>query len=190
MATIKLPRKERLIQLLTYDPQSGKLHWKARDRSEFANARSWATWNAQNADKPAFETVGRNGYHRGTLEGISVQAHRVIWKLMTGVDADQVDHINGVRTDNTWVNLRSVTAKQNRKNVALLSSNKTGVHGVMLYKRWPGSKPVYWVRIGTKTLGYFEDLDEAIQVRKTAEIQRDYHPNHGRAQRVPSSIGG
>lgn len=182
MATIVLPRQERLQQLLRYEPTTGELFWKERAQSEFLNnsLRACKSWNSANADQPALMMVNKNGYRCGTLDKVSVLAHRVIWKLMTGKDADHVDHMDGVRTNNKWENLRDVDATGNRRNVALSRSNKTGVPGVMLYKRWECSVPTYWVRIGAKTLGYFKDFDEAVKVRKAAEIERGYHTNHGR----------
>lgn len=182
MATIVLPHRDRLLQLLSYDPMTGDLRWKERPMSDFANAnvRIGKAWNTANAGNPALTRVNSNGYMGGTLEGKSVLAHRIIWKLMTGKDADQVDHIDGVRTNNQWANLRDVDVAGNQKNTQLRKSNKTGVPGVMRYKRWSGSEPTYWVRIGAKTLGYFKNYDEAVSVRKAAEIGLGYHKNHGR----------
>lgn len=46
-------------------------------------------------------------------------AHRVIWFLQTGLWPDDnlvIDHINGARNDNRWMNLRQVTTAENNAN--------------------------------------------------------------------------
>jgi hypothetical protein len=60
------------------------------------------------------------------------------------------------------------------------NNNTSGVVGVHWHKRH--SK--WQVQIGTggkkRTLGYFKNKKDAIDVRKAAEIGYDYHENHGR----------
>jgi hypothetical protein len=59
-------------------------------------------------------------------------AHRLAWLYMTGEwPSMHIDHINGVRDDNRWANLRHVTASVNMQNLRGARSNsKTGLLGV------------------------------------------------------------
>lgn len=50
------------------------------------------------------------------LEGTNYSAHRLAWAFMTGKQPDIVDHINGLRHDNRFVNLRDGTQSQNMMN--------------------------------------------------------------------------
>jgi hypothetical protein len=93
---------------------------------------------------------------------------------------DQIDHINGVRYDNRIINLRAVTNTENCRNRALGNRNKSGHIGIFYNK-----KTNRWLaRIGGTDkrvhLGCFENKEDAIEARRIAEINYNYHPNHGR----------
>lgn len=57
-----------------------------------------------------------NGYYVGQLGQRNYRAHRVVYFLAHGVWPVDVDHIDGVRTNNSVVNLRNVTRGQNMQN--------------------------------------------------------------------------
>ena len=84
--TVKqLPSLERLQQLFVYDSQTGSL---TRRVSTSANARQG-------------DRVGSRhnaGYLQMQLDGKKYLVHRIIWKLVTGKDPEEleVDHKNGV----------------------------------------------------------------------------------------------
>lgn len=62
--------------------------------------------------------MSQYGYRRVRLLGQSWAEHRVIWKMVHGVDpVGVIDHINGIRDDNRIANLRDVTPAQNGLNV-------------------------------------------------------------------------
>jgi hypothetical protein len=56
------------------------------------------------------------GYLRITVLGKSYYAHRLAWFYMNGEWPDQIDHINGIKSDNRIENLRNVTVQQNNQN--------------------------------------------------------------------------
>jgi hypothetical protein len=75
--------------------------------------------------------LDQKGYRRIKIEGRSVLAHRAIWAWMTnkwpGLD---IDHANGVPSDNRWSNLREATESQNSANGRMSVRNTTGKKGV------------------------------------------------------------
>lgn len=134
-------------------------------------------WNARFLGREAL-TYANRGHRRGMLDGRSFYAHRVIWKMMTGVDAAEIDHIDGDPLNNAWSNLRLAINGANQKNSPRRSDNSSGCVGVVRRgERWI-------VQIGangtTNHVGIYDTKEEAIAARKSAEIGYGFHPNHGR----------
>lgn len=89
-------------------------------------------------------------------------AHRLAWFYMTGKwPQDQIDHINCIKNDNRWANLREATNSLNHQNIRSPNmDNKLGVLGVLKV----GKK--FRTRIGlkngaTKHLGYYNSPELA-----------------------------
>lgn len=71
-----------------------------------------------------------NGYLVVGVGGRTYQTHRLIWLIMTGEwPKHNIDHINRIKTDNRWVNLRDVPQKINSRNAA--KCKKTQMVGVV-----------------------------------------------------------
>jgi hypothetical protein len=180
----QLPPVELLRQLLAYDPDTGALTWLPRPLDMFGgDVRICGTWNTRYAGKPALNCVDAgHGYRVGAVLGRSYLAHRVAWKLSTGGDpSDELDHINGDRTDNRRCNLRVVSRLENQKNTALRSNNKTGVVGVYWHKvagKWCAT-------LGNRVIGRFPTFKAAVAARRYAEHRAGYHPNHGKRKGRP-----
>lgn len=83
----------------------------------------------------------------------------------------EVDHKNHIKNDNRKENLRCCTHQENMMNKQIYKNNTSGVTGVT----WKESLDKWNVRIQVNNkrihLGYFSDFDEAVKVRKQAEIQ-------------------
>lgn len=57
----------------------------------------------------------------------------IAWAMMTGKWAEtDIDHINRVKNDNRWCNLRLASRSQNMGNEGLRSNNTSGFKGVTL----------------------------------------------------------
>jgi hypothetical protein len=106
-ATIRLPSVEYLRECFDYDPEAGELRWKTRPREHFTTTNVWATMNTKVGGKVA-GNIARTGYRVVTIGLREYSVHRVVWKLMTNEEPPpELDHVNGVRTDNRWCNLRA-----------------------------------------------------------------------------------
>jgi hypothetical protein len=137
-------------------------------------------WNARHAGEQAFATLSY-GYLVSQIMDMPFRAHRVAWAIMTGAwPSDQIDHINGNRSDNRWCNLREADDRENAVNKARQSRNKTGCTGV----RWHNGRG-YWEAFITRkrkfmTVGCFQKFEDAVAARKSAERKLGFHPNHDR----------
>jgi hypothetical protein len=170
-----------LRELLRYDPETGKLFWRERKEGWFPSHRACRVWNGQHSGKEALTSPHKPGrYLTGAVLDRRVSAHRVAWALHHGAwPSGHIDHINGEPTDNRIANLRVVTNRDNRRNMALPRDNKTGVMGVT----WDAARGKWAAQIGSKPkrfLGRFDSFDDAVAARRSAEQDDGYHPNHGR----------
>lgn len=97
-------------------------------------------------------------------------AHRLAFLYMTGAfPTNQVDHINRVRNDNRFINLREVLPSDNSKNRSPKRHLPLGVYEI---KR-KGRKGIWYsVKIQSDYKTYsssFRSLDDAIKWRKNKE---------------------
>lgn len=149
---IPLPPIELLNEFFLYDENTGKLTNKYTRNSGAIKGEESGGIHAR-------------GYRTVKVKGISYKVHRIIWKLMTGTDPIQVDHINGNPSDNRWENLRECTQQQNTYNKKLYINNKTGVKGIYKTKN-----NKYSVRVSVNkqriNVGTFDTLEEAEQAYK------------------------
>lgn len=77
-------------------------------------------------------SVNNHGYIAISVDGRTYSGHRLAVPWMTGAwPTQQVDHMNGNRSDNKWKNLREVSASMNRQNQRNAKRNsKSGLLGV------------------------------------------------------------
>lgn len=105
----------------------------------------------------------RSKEHNG---GKSLSLHRLI---MNCPDNMIVDHINGDTLDNRKSNLRIVTQSQNSMNKQIRSNNTSGITGVSYCKRSNNWRSEICVNRKSIVLGYFNNFDDAVSARKSAE---------------------
>ena len=124
---------------------------------------------------------GCEGYLKVFVSGKLYLAHRLAWLYVTGsMPKDCIDHVDHNRTNNSFYNLREATKLDNRTNCPMRSNNKsgyTGVHWCVQSKKWKAQISISGKKI---SLGIFNDLDDAVKARLEAEVENNYHPNHGR----------
>lgn len=165
---------------MTYDPIKGTFIWNERPIDHFKDKRSQNKWNKARAGKRAGGN-DRCGYQRIILNSKRYQAHRLAWLYVFGEHPEgQIDHINGLRSDNRIINLREVTQQENLKNIRRRDSNKSGHTGVCwsnCAKKWISYIDVNKKR---KHLGTFADIEDAVAARVKASREFGFHDNHGR----------
>lgn len=91
MKTTSLPTLKELQQAFIYNPTTGEMTNK-QTRRKYQKRR----------------------YQRLTLNGVKYLAHRVAYKMMTGLEpVGVIDHINNDATDNRWENLQDISPAEN-----------------------------------------------------------------------------
>ena len=108
----KLPPLEYIKEILDYDPDTGVFTWKQKLSQK------------QNIGDTAGSIDGK-GYRILRIRKSNYKAHRIAYYYVTGCDPAelQIDHINQVKNDNRYQNLRLVTNSRNQHN-----NKRTGVH--------------------------------------------------------------
>lgn len=155
---MKLLTQERLKELLHYEPETGIFtHQITRYRVKKGQTAGSMT---------------RNGYVLMKIDGGKYLAHRLAWFYVNGeFPKDQIDHIDGVKTNNSISNLREATNGENMSNIVWNSSNTSGAKGVSWCKR--NKKWRAYVKKNRKfiNLGLFVDVSEAAEVASQARIK-------------------
>jgi hypothetical protein len=148
---------DRLRELLSYDPDTGVFRWnRTRGGMRYGEVAGWH---------------GGPGYIQICIDVRPYYGHRLAWLYMTGAfPKEQIDHINRIRDDNRWCNLREATAAQNQGNSIMQSDNKSGYKGVS----WNARKKIWCASISisgrTKHLGQFDSIDAARTAYANAAI--------------------
>jgi hypothetical protein len=114
-----------LRERLDYAPDTGELRWRPRPEKN---------WTAKYAGKEVGWTtdLGYRAFHL-TFNGhtYEVLCHRAAWAITTGAwPLVEIDHRDGIRSNNRWVNLREATHPENAQNRGLSARNTSGLLGV------------------------------------------------------------
>lgn len=154
---------ERLKEALRYHPETGDFIWVNPPSKRVAIGSVAGSKHAK-------------GYITVSLDRRFYRAHRLAWFYMTGRWPNaQIDHINGIRDDNRWCNLRDVSAETNQRNrTGVNRNNKIGLPGVSWAKRG-GWFARIWVDGGSKFLGYYPTPEDAHKAYLVAK--RELHGN-------------
>jgi|SRR5882762_6808214 len=161
--------KERLKQLLRYEPKTGIFYPMERRRGVRFGV-------------PAGAKSTSLGYILICVDRVHYCAHRLAWLYMTGKwPKNQIDHKDGSRDNNRWENLREATVSQNRCNAKIRSDNTSGYKGVhrggSTGNRWRAAITINGKRY---IIGYFDDPGKAFRARTVA--LRKFHGEFARAQ--------
>lgn len=172
-------KKSDFDDYIRYNEVDGSFVWLKRcDKSKYTKT-FMSQFNSRFAGKVA-GSLSVHGYVRIQVDGVMTPAHRMAYAYVYGEldDSLEIDHINGIKTDNRIVNLRAVDRVVNSKNIKVGTRNSTGVIGVSV------SRNKYVSRINiNKTqvvIGRYDNFFDAVCARKSIERSNGYHENHGR----------
>jgi hypothetical protein len=148
---------EELMERLSYNPETGIFIWHNRKLTKPQDK----TWNKKFAGKST-GYIRHNGYQIINISGREYACSRLAWMITYKKwPANEIDHINGIRSDNRIANLRAATRSENASNRNLQSNNTTGFKGV-----WKRKNMNSWVatiqKCGQKIrLGSFDSPEKA-----------------------------
>lgn len=142
---------DQLKSVLQYDPKTGFFSWLHRRAGVLFEKRAGS--------------LTSKGYRNLTVFGTSYREHRLAWLYIYGAwPPDQIDHINGDRSDNRLENLRSATQSENIVNRKAQKNNELGIKGVCIKRGKKYSRPFIATikKDGKKrTIGRFATPQEA-----------------------------
>ena len=168
------PTVEQVSAIFSYNREAGTL-----SRRRYINKAK----AGETSSRPSFY-----GYLRTCYRGREYKVHRLIYLLETGEYPEQIDHINGVMTDNRIINLRAAGPRENSINRKMANrSRSTPLVGVHVVKKTGRFRATIGLHRKIVCLGNFVDFFEAACARKSAELVFGYHRNHGRSEDARAS---
>ena len=154
-----LPEIKTLKQVFNYDPLSGLF---TRD------------------GKPTGCLDRSTGYVVLRYKCQKYYAHRIAFVCMGLEVPDQVDHKDGVRSNNKWINLRESNNSKNSKNSSMKSSNTSGSTGVYWSKRdqrWIGEVTIDGKKVYVGRSNYIEEITNKIMKYRA---EKGFSSRHGK----------
>ena len=143
-----LPTLHELQKFYSYDPETGHICRHAKPK--FSRAKLGVV-----------DGKSQEGYIIVCHGNEKFKAHRMAFLFINGQwPITEIDHVDGVRHNNKWKNLRLATRMQNRQNSRTPKNNTSGHRGVSRYRQ-------FWkvqAQINGKKhfIGHFLDLSEAV----------------------------
>lgn len=177
----KMPDVADLRKILSVDFATGRMTWLPRPDAMFSSNRYCKSWNDRWQGKDAFASKNMHGYHQGRIFGKKMEAHRVIWAMFHGEWPNgNIDHINGVRSDNRIDNMRDVTKAENSRNSKRFSNNTSGMAGIGRIRNGTAWRAFACDKTRKyKHLGNFRCFGEAVKARNAYRLSNGYTPESG-----------
>jgi hypothetical protein len=158
--------QERIKSVLHYEPHTGFFTWLVRSNN-FVKLGSVAG------------TVNKHGYTMVRIDKVHYPAHRLAFLYMTGAFPEHdTDHINGMRTDNRWANLRAVTRSENQQNLGgARANNRHGLLGVFPVSAGVRFRAGITINGKKHNLGTFDTPEQAHEAYRQEKARLHTHNN-------------
>ena len=147
------------LLLKTFEYKEGHLYWKFDQGTARKNKKAGS--------------LRKDGYWRIGFKGKAPTAHRIIFLYHHGYLPKNIDHINGIKTDNRIENLRAATDSQNQYNSKINTKNKSGIKGVSWNKQTKKWVVYLCINGKNKNFGKYFDINVAKFVANTMRYK--YH---------------
>jgi hypothetical protein len=145
-----------LKSILIYCPETGIFRWAVKRR-------------AVKIGKEAGKGARLNSYRHITIDKTKYSCHRLAWLYVYGeMPLSQIDHINGIRSDNKISNLRIASNSENGRNRAENRNSSTGVKGVSM--RASGMYLAQIMTSGKRKTRVFLSIGDAVMWLKNQRI--------------------
>lgn len=120
-------------------------------------------------------TKHNRGYLAVRIDGSKYLLHRLAFLYMTGhLPTQGVDHVNGIKSDNRWSNLRKANQSENSQNRRLRKDSTSGATGISFKKAVRLWVVVITIDGKSKHIGYYKSLQEAVIAQTNAKLA--HHP--------------
>lgn len=148
---------ENIKELLEYNPATGEFFWKISGHGIYAGTRAGSIYP--------------NFYRYIQIDGVDYRAGRLAWFFMTGEDPQVfIDHKDGIRGNDRFLNLRKATNSQNQANRGKPWTNTSGFKGVS----WSAGRGKWQATITVngkaKSLGRHLSIVDAAKAYKAAAV--------------------
>ena len=158
--------QSQLRSIFDYNEETGYFVWKDNRGNNLVKGKRAGCYS--------------HGYRKIVINGTQYLEHRLVWLYVNGFWPSQIDHVNGVRSDNRLINLRMADQAENTRNRCVSKNNKSGVMGVNWHKRLGKWRAFIEFQGVQHHLGVYDHLFDAVCARKSAERKYGFHINHGK----------
>ena len=154
------PTKPELEDVFDYDGNEGIFYWKKP-----------TSIRVKKGGKVGYKN--KYGYLVTSIKKSEYYIHRLVWVMHHGsIPQDkQIDHIDRNPLNNKISNLRLVSDAENKLNLPMRKTNRSGHRGV----HWDKERKKWFAQIQrnkkTTALGRFDNLEDAVEARRQAEAE-------------------
>lgn len=157
----ELPSQSYLKECLDYNPETGVFIWKIRPIHHFKDDRAMRSVNTQRAGKGA-GFIAESGYLMLGIDSVSYRAHRIAYKIITGLEPDdEIDHEDMDRSNCRFSNLRNAEGRENARNRTKYKNNKSGYKGVSFNVQYGKFQSEIMKDRVRYNLGYYDNAIDA-----------------------------